>query len=329
LEVNKMKNIWNKYKREFVVLIATLAMCVVFTILNKNFVQYNNLITVLQQMVLNGVLAVGMMFTIITGGIDLSVGCTYAITGIVVASCTVNYGMNPFLAIVVGILIGAVLGAFNGFLINKLKLQPFIATLGTMSLYRGIAYVVTGGVPVTNVPDSYRNVFNGEMFGGIRYYIIVMIVVFVIAHVILSKMKSGDYLYAVGGNEEAAKLSGVNVIKTKYIAYIFCGICAAIAGMIMLASLGSAEATAGQAYETNAIAAAAIGGTRMAGGKGTALGTFIGALMLSVLKVGMVVINVDSFWQFVVTGIIIIVASYFEFIQQDIKGFVSRHKKTA
>lgn len=324
-----MKNIWNKYKREFVVLIATLAMCVVFTILNKNFVQYNNLITVLQQMVLNGVLAVGMMFTIITGGIDLSVGCTYAITGIVVASCTVNYGMNPFLAIVVGILIGAVLGAFNGFLINKLKLQPFIATLGTMSLYRGIAYVVTGGVPVTNVPDSYRNIFNGEMFGGIRYYIIVMIVVFVIAHVILSKMKSGDYLYAVGGNEEAAKLSGVNVIKTKYIAYIFCGICAAIAGMIMLASLGSAEATAGQAYETNAIAAAAIGGTRMAGGKGTAFGTFIGALMLSVLKVGMVVINVDSFWQFVVTGIIIIVASYFEFIQQDIKGFVSRHKKTA
>ena len=324
-----MKNIWNKYKREFVVLIATLAMCVVFTILNKNFVQYNNIITVLQQMVLNGVLAVGMMFTIITGGIDLSVGCTYAITGIVVASCTVNYGMNPFLAIEVGILIGAVLGAFNGFLINKLKLQPFIATLGTMSLYRGIAYVVTGGVPVTNVPDSYRNIFNGEMFGGIRYYIVVMIVVFVIAHVILSKMKSGDYLYAVGGNEEAAKLSGVNVIKTKYIAYIFCGICAAIAGMIMLASLGSAEATAGQAYETNAIAAAAIGGTRMAGGKGTALGTFIGALMLSVLKVGMVVINVDSFWQFVVTGIIIIVASYFEFIQQDIKGFVSRHKKTA
>ena len=291
-----MKGIWNKYKREFVVLIATLAMCVVFTVLNKNFLNYSNFLTVLQQMVLNGILAVGMMFTIITGGIDLSVGCTYAITGIVVASCTVNYGMNPFLAILVGILIGAVLGAFNGFLINQLKLQPFIATLGTMSLYRGIAYVVTGGVPVTNVPTSYRDIFNGIVFGGVRSYIIVMVVVFVIAHILLSKMRSGDYLYAVGGNEEAAKLSGVNVIKTKYIAYIFCGICAAIAGMIMLASLGSAEATAGQAYETNAIAAAAIGGTRMAGGKGTALGTFIGALMLAVLKVGMVVINVDSFW---------------------------------
>ena len=310
-----MKNIWNKYKREFVVLLATLVMAVVFTVLNSNFLNYNNFVTILQQMVLNGVLAVGMMFTIITGGIDLSVGCTYAITGIIVASCTVNYGMNPFLGILVGLVVGAVLGAFNGFLINKMKLQPFIATLGTMSLYRGLAYVVTGGVPVTNVPDSYRNIFNGESVGGIRYYII------------LSKMRSGDYLYAVGGNEEAAKLSGVNVVKTKYIAYIFCGVCSAIAGMIMLASLGSAEATAGSGYETNAIAAAAIGGTRMAGGKGTALGTFIGALMLAVLKVGMVVINVDSFWQFVVTGIIIIVASYFEFIQQDVAGFISRHKK--
>ena len=322
-----MKNIWDKYKREFVVLLATLAMAVVFTVLNSNFLNYNNFVTILQQMVLNGVLAVGMMFTIITGGIDLSVGCTYAITGIIVASCTVNYGMNPFLGILVGLVVGAVLGAFNGFLINKMKLQPFIATLGTMSLYRGIAYVVTGGVPVTNVPTSYRDIFNGIVFGGVRNYIIVMVVVFVIAHILLSKMRSGDYLYAVGGNEEAAKLSGVNVVKTKYIAYIFCGVCSAIAGMIMLASLGSAEATAGSGYETNAIAAAAIGGTRMAGGKGTALGTFIGALMLAVLKVGMVVINVDSFWQFVVTGIIIIVASYFEFIQQDVAGFISRHKK--
>ena len=141
-----MKNIWDKYKREFVVLLATLAMAVVFTVLNSNFLNYNNFVTILQQMVLNGVLAVGMMFTIITGGIDLSVGCTYAITGIIVASCTVNYGMNPFLGILVGLVVGAVLGAFNGFLINKMKLQPFIATLGTMSLYRGLAYVVTGGV---------------------------------------------------------------------------------------------------------------------------------------------------------------------------------------
>ena len=320
-----MGRFFSKNKRELVVFLATLGMAAVFTIMNPAFVKWNNILTVFQQMVLNGVLAVGIMFAIITGGIDLSIGCTYAITGICVAWCTVH-SVNPLIAILIGLVIGAVLGAFNGFLVTGLKLQPFIATLGTMSLYRGIAYVVTGGIPVTSVPDSYRNIFNGKMFAGIRFYVLVMIIIFVIAYIILSKTRTGAYLYAVGGNEEAAKLSGVNVVKTKYIAYIVCGACAAIAGMIMLASLGSAEATAGTGYETNAIAAAAIGGTRMAGGRGSALGTFIGALMLAVLKVGMVVINVDSFWQYIVTGLIIIIASYFEFMQEDFKAFMARRK---
>ena len=320
-----MKAFINKYKREMVVLIATIAMGAIFTALNSSFLSWNNILTIFQKMVLNGVLAAGMMFTIITGGIDLSIGCTFAITGIAVASCCVE-GMSPVLAIVIGLLIGVVAGAFNGFLVTFLKLQPFIATLGTMSLYRGIAYVVTGGQPVTNVPDSFRDIFNGKLAFGIRYYVLVLIAVFVIAHIILAKTKTGDYLYAVGGNEEAAKLSGVNVTKTKFVAYITCGVCAAIAGMIMLASLGSAEATAGSGYETDAIAAAAIGGTAMAGGRGTALGTFIGAFMLAILKVGMVVINVDSFWQYVVTGIIIIVASYFEFVKDDVASFLARRK---
>lgn len=321
-----MKNIYAKYKREILVLIATVIMSVVFTVLNPQFLTWRNMLTVFQQMVLNGLLAVGIMFTILTGGIDLSIGCTFAIVGIAVASACVG-GMNPLLAILIGLVVGAILGLFNGFLVTNLKLQPFIATLGTMSLYRGIAYVVTGGTPVTNVPDSFRNIFNGQFPGGIRYYVVVMIVVFVIAHIILSKTRTGDYLYAVGGNEEAAKLSGVNVRKTKYIAYIASGVCTAVAGLIMLASLGSAEATAGIGYETNAIAAAAIGGTSMAGGRGTALGTFFGALLLAVLKVGMVVINVDSFWQYVVTGLIIIVASYFEFVKDDFAAFMARHKK--
>ena len=320
-----MNRVLSKYKRELVVVIATLAMAAVFTIMNPLFITWRNLLTVLQQMVLNGILAVGMMFSIITGGIDLSIGCTFAITGISVAWCCVS-GVNPWLAILIGILIGVLLGAFNGFLVNKLKLQPFIATLGTQSLYRGIAYVVTGGRPVTGVPDSFRNIFNGEMIAGIRFYIIVMILIFILAYLILGKTRTGAYLYAVGGNEEAAKLSGVNVVKTKYIAYIDCSVCAAVAGLVMLASLGSAEPTAGSGYETNAIAAAAIGGTRMAGGKGTPLGTFFGALLLAVLRVGMVVINVDSFWQFIFTGLIIIVASYFEFIQEDIAAFVARRK---
>lgn len=321
-----MKNFYVKYKREILVFVATLILCVVFTVLNPQFFTWRNFLTIFQQMVLNGLLAVGIMFTILTGGIDLSIGCTFAIVGIAVATCTVG-GMNPVMALVIGLIVGAVLGLFNGFLVTNLKLQPFIATLGTMSLYRGIAYVVTGGVPVTNVPDSFRNIFNGQIGNsGIRYYVIVMLVVFIVAHIILSKTRTGDYLYAVGGNEEAAKLSGVNTRKTKYIAYIASGVCTAVAGLVMLASLGSAEATAGIGYETNAIAAAAIGGTSMAGGRGTALGTFVGALLLAVLKVGMVVINVDSFWQYVVTGLIIIVASYFEYAKDDFAAFLARHK---
>lgn len=320
-----MNRFWTKYKRELVVAIATVAMGAVFTVMNPMFLTWRNFLTILQQMVLNGILAVGMMFAIITGGIDLSIGCTFAITGISVAYCCVS-GVNPFLAILLGIVIGVLLGVFNGILINKLKLQPFIATLGTQSLYRGIAYVVTGGRPITGVPDSFRNIFNGKMFLDIRYYIIVMIVLFIVAYLVLAKTRTGAYLYAVGGNEEAAKLSGVNVVKTKYIAYVICSVCASIAGLVMLASLGSAEPTAGSGYETNAIAAAAIGGTRMAGGKGTPLGTFFGALLLAVLKVGMVVINVDSFWQFIFTGLIIIVASYFEFIQEDIAVLMARKK---
>ena len=320
-----MKNIYTKYKREILVFIASIIMAVVFTMINSQFMTWQNIMTVFQQMVLNGLLAVGIMFTILTGGIDLSIGCTFAIVGIAVAEACVN-GMSPFIAILIGLVVGGILGVFNGFLVNGLKLQPFIATLGTMSLYRGIAYVVTGGMPVTNVPDSFRNIFNGQLPGGIRYYVVVMIIVFVIAHIILSKTRTGDYLYAVGGNEEAAKLSGVNTKKTKYIAYIASGVCTAVAGLVMLASLGSAEATAGIGYETNAIAAAAIGGTSMAGGRGTALGTFFGALLLSVLKVGMIVINVDSFWQYVVTGLIIIIASYFEFMKGDFEAFMARHK---
>lgn len=322
-----MKNVYTKYKRELLVLVAAAMLCVVFTVINPRFMTWGTFLTVFQQMVLNGLLAVGIMFAILTGGIDLSIGCTFAIVGISVASACVA-GIHPIVAIVIGLLVGAVLGAFNGFLVNNLKLQPFIATLGTMSLYRGIAYVVTGGVPVTNVPNSFRNIFNGQFPGGIRYYVVVMVVVFIIAHIILSKTRTGDYLYSVGGNEEAAKLSGVNTKKTKYIAYIVSGVCTAVAGMVMLASLGSAEATAGIGYETDAIAAAAIGGTSMAGGRGTAFGTFCGALLLAVLKVGMVVISVDSFWQYVVTGLIIVVASYFEFAKDDFAAFMARFKRS-
>lgn len=320
-----MNNFIKSKKRELVVIVAIAMMTCIFTVLNPIYMTGRNFLSIMQQATINGILAVGMTYAIISGGIDLSIGCTFAIVIVTVGKLTVA-GVNPVIAILLGVLLGAAMGMINGLLITKMKLQPFIATLGTMSVYRGIAYVVTGGWPVLNIPDSFRNLLNKRIaaLGGVNIYMFLFIAVAVIAGIVLAKTKFGNYIYAVGGNEEAAKLSGVNVDLVKIKAYAVTGICAAVAGMIQLASLGTGEPTAGSGYELDAIAAAAIGGTRMAGGKGTILGTVFGAILLAALKVGLIVLNVDTFWQYIVTGIIIIIAAYFEFIQEKFASLVAK-----
>lgn len=320
-----MNNFIKSKKRELVVIVAIAMMTCIFTVLNPIYMTGRNFLSIMQQATINGILAVGMTYAIISGGIDLSIGCTFAIVIVTVGKLTVA-GVNPVIAILLGVLLGAAMGMTNGLLITKMKLQPFIATLGTMSVYRGIAYVVTGGWPVLNIPDSFRNLLNKRIaaLGGVNIYMFLFIAVAVIAGIVLAKTKFGNYIYAVGGNEEAAKLSGVNVDLVKIKAYAVTGICAAVAGMIQLASLGTGEPTAGSGYELDAIAAAAIGGTRMAGGKGTILGTVFGAILLAALKVGLIVLNVDTFWQYIVTGIIIIIAAYFEFIQEKFASLVAK-----
>lgn len=320
-----MNNFIKSKKRELVVIVAIAMMTCIFTVLNPIYMTGRNFLSIMQQATINGILAVGMTYAIISGGIDLSIGCTFAIVIVTVGKLTVA-GVNPVIAILLGVLLGAAMGMINGLLITKMKLQPFIATLGTMSVYRGIAYVVTGGWPVLNIPDSFRNLLNKRIaaLGGVNIYMFLFIAVAVIAGIVLAKTKFGNYIYSVGGNEEAAKLSGVNVDLVKIKAYAVTGICAAVAGMIQLASLGTGEPTAGSGYELDAIAAAAIGGTRMAGGKGTILGTVFGAILLAALKVGLIVLNVDTFWQYIVTGIIIIIAAYFEFIQEKFASLVAK-----
>lgn len=320
-----MNNFIKSKKRELVVIVAIAMMTCIFTVLNPIYMTGRNFLSIMQQATINGILAVGMTYAIISGGIDLSIGCTFAIVIVTVGKLTVA-GVNPVAAILLGVLLGAAMGMINGLLITKMRLQPFIATLGTMSVYRGIAYVVTGGWPVLNIPDSFRNLLNKRIaaLGGVNIYMFLFIAVAVIAGIVLAKTKFGNYIYAVGGNEEAAKLSGVNVDLVKIKAYAVTGICAAVAGMIQLASLGTGEPTAGSGYELDAIAAAAIGGTRMAGGKGTILGTVFGAILLAALKVGLIVLNVDTFWQYIVTGIIIIIAAYFEFIQEKFASLVAK-----
>ncbi|MEA4999220.1 MAG: ABC transporter permease [Candidatus Limiplasma sp.] len=323
-----LKNKLKSASRELAVLAALLILIAVFSILDPVYLTPGNMVDIIKMATINGILAIGITFVIISGGIDLSIGCTFAIV-IVATGQLVVAGVPSLVAVLLGALLGVVMGSLNGLLVTKMNLQPFIATLGTMSVFRGLAYVFTGGWPVLGIPDGYRKTFTTKILGDIPISILVLFAIAIVTHIVLSKTRFGNYLYSVGGNEESAKLSGVNVDRTKIIGYAICGCCAAFAGMIMLANLGTGEPASGQGYELDAIAAAAIGGTRMAGGKGTILGTLLGALLLAALKIGMIVVGVQSFWQFVVTGIIIVIAAYFETIQDKISAAMFQHKRRA
>lgn len=319
----KLKN----YSRELAVLAAILILIIVFTILDRSYLTLANLIDIVELATINSLIAIGITFTIITGGIDLSVGSIFAIVIVWVGHLTV-LSVNPILSIILGCILGVLMGIVNGVLITKMHLQPFIATLGTMSVYRGLAYVLTGGWPIIGVPNNFRYIFISNFLSGIPYSVILMLIFAFITHIILKKLRVGNYLFAIGGNEEAAKLSGVNVDITKITAYAMCGLGSALAGMVMLANLGTGEPATGQGYELEAIAAAAIGGASLSGGKGSIIGTLLGALLLASLKIGLIVIGVDTFYQFIVTGAIIVIAAYFEIIQKKLSALILRNKLT-
>ena len=319
-----MKSI--KLGRESGIVAALVMMMMIFSLIDPIYLSSDNIVDIVKQSTINGLLGIGITLAIITGGIDLSIGSTFAIVIVSVGKLLVS-GVNPFLAFAVGIMLGFSLGIVNGILVAKVKLQPFIATLGTMSIYRGVAYIITGGWPVLDIPENFRQALDGDIFGVIPSSVVLLFVVGIIIWIILKYTRFGNYIYALGSNEEATKLSGVNVDFNKMMAYAICGVGAALAGMVLLARLGTGEPTAGQGYELNAIAAAAVGGTSLMGGKGTMLGTILGTILLSALRVGLIVVGVDSFWQYIATGIIIVIAACFEIIQNKISSIkVSRSK---
>ena len=319
-----MKSI--KLGRESGIVVALVMMIIVFSLIDPIYLSSSNIVDIVKQSTINGLLGIGITLAIITGGIDLSIGSTFAIVIVSVGKLLVS-GVNPFLAFALGIILGFSLGIVNGILVAKVKLQPFIATLGTMSIYRGVAYIITGGWPVLDIPENFRKALDGDIFGVIPSSVVLLFVVGIIIWIILKYTRFGNYIYALGSNEEATKLSGVNVDFNKMMAYAICGVGAALAGMVLLARLGTGEPTAGQGYELNAIAAAAVGGTSLMGGKGTMLGTILGTILLSALRVGLIVVGVDSFWQYIATGIIIVIAACFEIIQNKISSIkVSRSK---
>lgn len=287
----------------FVVIVAFLA-----ALTEGSFVSGANIVTVLRQISINGIIAIGMTFVIITGGIDLSVGAVLALAG-AIGTDFAHGDMNtplivPFL---IAIVIGALLGAINGSIISFVGAPPFVVTMGMMQIARGATYLYTGGAPIKNLSEEFMNMGKGS-FLGIPIPVYILAIVLIIAVVLLHKSRLGRCLYAIGGNEEAAYASGINVKGNKTLAYLISGVCSAICGLILAARTGAAAALAGDGYELNAIAAVVIGGTSLSGGKGTILGTLIGALIIGSISNGLDLMNVSSYIQTVVKGVIIIAA---------------------
>jgi len=287
-------------------ILGLLIIVVVFSLLTPVFLTAPNLINILQQSSLNAVIALGMTLVIISGGIDLSVGPTAALSAVIGATLMVA-GVPIYLAILAALGVGILCGLFNGVLVAYAGLQPFIVTLGGLSLYRALALIYTGGNPVFGIPPEFRALTNGTLLGIPNPVIIVAVIAFLL-WILLNKTPLGEYILAVGGNEEAARIAGVPVAKTKVATFVISGSLASIAAMILVGRLGAAEPTIGNLWELDAIAAAAIGGASLMGGKGSIVGTLIGAIILGALRNGLTLMNVQAFYQLLATGIIIIAA---------------------
>lgn len=291
-------------------LIALLVLIAVVSSMSPNFFTVNNLFNILQQTSVNAIMAVGMTLVILTSGIDLSVGSLLALTGAVAAS-VVGYESSATLAVVASLGLGAAVGAVTGAIVAKGKVQAFIATLVMMLLLRGVTMVYTNGSPISTGFNDVADAFGWFGIGrplGIPTPIWLMAIVFIAAWYMLQHTRLGRYIYALGGNEAATRLSGISVDKVKIIVYSLSGLLAALAGIIEVARLSSAQPTAGTGYELDAIAAVVLGGTSLSGGKGRIIGTLIGALILGFLNNGLNLLGVSSYYQMIVKAVVILLA---------------------
>jgi len=310
----KSKSVVKQPLEEIGIIIALLILCVIMTVLSPSFLTINNLLNILQQISVISIIAVGMTFVIIQGGIDLSVGSVVAFTGLIMAGCMKNQGISVALSIIIGLLTGVIIGFINGILVAEIRLPPFIATLGMMSLARGAAFTVSGGQPIYTLPSEF-DAISGKL-GIIPIPAIIMIVIYIIAAYILRYTKIGRYTYAIGGNEIASILSGISVKLYKIIVYIISGLCCAISAILLTARLDSAVPVAADGYELDAIAAVVIGGTSMMGGEGKLSGTFIGALIIGIVNNGLNLLSVPQGPQRMIKGLIIVVAVAFDILRK-------------
>ncbi|WP_052126276.1 ABC transporter permease [Ureibacillus massiliensis] len=295
-------------------------LIIVFSIIAPNFLTTSNFIDVFRQMSMIAIIAIGMTMVIITAEIDLSVGSLVAASSAVLGYLSIVMGVNIWVAIILTIIMGGISGWTIGFLRNRYGIPSFITSLGWLSVWRGVAYLITGGFPLAPFPTSFSFIGSG-LIGPIPFVVILMIVLYILFYFILAKTPFGRYVYSVGSNIKAAQLSGVNVAKVKTTVFVITGMFAALAGVILSSRLMSGNPTVANGWELDVIAAVIIGGTSLAGGKGSVIGTFIGALFIAILSNGMVLMGVSSYMQLVVKGSIIVIAVIINAIQiYGIKG---------
>lgn len=311
------KSIKRYFKDNLGILIALAAMVLflyVYPVTHNTFLTRTNIFNVLRQSASNLMLACGMTMVIILGGIDLSVGSIIAMSGCFAAGAVVWGGLPEIVGILIGILSGLVFGLFNGFMISKTKIPPFIVTLASMNIAKGIAQVYSGGKPIRCMTDPWKFLGAGYV-GPFPTPVITMFVVFIIACILLNRTKIGRHIYAVGGNDTAARFSGINTAKVKFVVFAFSGVMAGLAGVTIASRLYSGTCTSGDGAEMDAIAAVVVGGTSMAGGSGKLGGTLIGVLIIGILNNGLNLMGINSNWQYIVKGAVILLAVYVDFLR--------------
>ncbi|TES66310.1 ABC transporter permease [Burkholderia cepacia] len=309
-DVPPPRAMWAQLRRStlFYPLVGLIVVCIAMMIASPSFLSAANLENVLRQVSINAIIAVGMTCVILTGGIDLSVGSVMALSGTLAAGLMVA-GVNAVAALAIGIAVGLGFGFLNGLFVAFAGMPPIIVTLATMGIARGLALIYTGGYPIDGLPDWVAFFGSGKVF-GIQAPVLIMLAVYAIAWLLLDRMPFGRYVYAIGGNEQATRLTGVRVARVKLIVYTLAGLTSALAAIVLTGRLMSGQPNAGVGFELDAIAAVVMGGTSISGGRGAILGTLVGALLLGVLNNGLNMIGVNPYVQNVIKGGIILLAIY-------------------
>ncbi|MBM3858249.1 MAG: ribose ABC transporter permease [Verrucomicrobia bacterium] len=290
----------------FGLVIALVVIGATMAVVHPAFLTWPNLLNVVRQISINGILAVGVTYVLLTGGVDLSLGSLVALTGVVAASFAHPGEYPVFVPVLLGVLAGTACGAVNGLVVTKGRVAPFIVTLGMMTVARGLALVISGGRPVSNLSEEFKWIGNGPV------PILILVAVAIVSWVFLANLKLGRHIYAVGGNENAARASGINVERVKLFAYTVCGSLAGLAGVVLASRITTGQPNAGAGYELDAIAAVVIGGTSLSGGVGGVGGTILGALLMGVINNGLDLLNVSPYYQAIVKGIIIVGAVWLD-----------------